>query len=130
MNDTLWKTFFSICRQELGIGSWDSWLSQSWCAFTTFSSLQNGARYWNCGFPDIRDIQSDHLQDGGLWRQSFYYSDIAHIIVPANFYSERVSGGSYEGEIRSQDLQSLASKLEQHSVPFRVTSLVLEIKVF
>lgn len=66
MRDTEWRACLVACRRLLGMGAWDSAASESWCAYTTFASLANRVVYWNCGFPDERELLEDRTIDGGL----------------------------------------------------------------
>jgi hypothetical protein len=130
MNNKEWKIFLSICRETLGKGAWDSFHSESWCAYTTFSSLENGIYYWNCGFPDQNYFGDTHILDGGLWRQSFKYSDLAHIIIPKTFYWEIISENRFESGTKIQDLNMLSKRLIESNILHRKTDLILEIKLY
>ncbi len=105
-------------------------MSDSWCAYTTFSSIEHNINYWKCGFPDENELLDDRTMDGGLWRQSFYYDDIAHIIVPAQFYWESVKDGQFFNGYKKQDLKTLSSELEKSSICFHLTDILLEIKLY
>lgn len=89
MTDTDWKLFLVTARQILGKGESASWSSQSWCAFTPFTSLEHQLTYWTNGLPDKDELLENKTVDGGLWRQSFFYQGLAHIILPAKFYWEK-----------------------------------------
>ena len=125
-----WRNFLLICREVLGKGAWEPSISDSWCAFTTFSSLEHSVNYWKCGFPDKNELLDDKTIDGGLWSQSFYYNDIAHIIVPEQFYWESVKDGQFSSGYKKQDLKTLSLELEKSSIGFRLTDILLEVKLY
>jgi hypothetical protein len=130
VKNSQWKNFLAICRRLLGKGDWDSLTSDSWCAFTTFSSLSHGIYYWNCGFPDEVELLENCTVDGGLWRQSFRYEDLAHIVIPKCFYWEGFFDGKFSTGYKSQNLEKLSNELDAHGIVYRKTELVLEIKVY
>lgn len=68
--------------------------------------------------------------DGGLWRQAFEYQDLAHLIVPASFYWEKVVDGEFKSGFKNQNLSLLSSKLVEQNIEHRVTELVLELKLY
>ena len=131
MTDAQWKLALQAARRLLGKGASVSWASDSWCAWTTFSSLGHMLTYWQAGLPDEAELQEHGTQDGGLWRQRFEYADLAHLIIPASFRWER-SGKEqgYSCGEKQQDIQTLSRELEQLGIPHRLTSLVLEIKLY
>lgn len=116
MDDIKWKLFLQTCRRILGRGAWDPFLSDSWCAFTTFNSIRLGIHYWNCGFPDEGDCLDSYTVDGGLWRESFEYKDLAHLIVPANFYWETFIDDVFENGTKFQDLDLLSNELNRLNI--------------
>lgn len=125
-----WKFFLSICRSILGEGSWNPYTSCSWCSFTTFSSLKHGIHYWSCGFPDKNELLDDRTLDGGLWRQSFYYQDLAHIIIPAQFYWEEIIDANFRCGYKIQNIELLASELKSNNFKFRRTDIIIEVKLY
>jgi hypothetical protein len=125
-----WKSFLTICRNTFGEGAWEPYSSTSWCSFTTFYSLQNTVHYWNCGFPDISELLDDRTMDGGLWRQEFFYDDMAHLIIPARFRWEHFSNGKLQMGHKEQDLALLSTHLMNASIQHRLTDLVLEVKLY
>ena len=129
MTNEKWRLTLQICRRILGLGDWDPYLSESWCAFTTFTSLEHGAYYFNCGFPREEECLETCVQDGGVWRQSFDYDDLAHLIVPKTFYWERVANG-FESGSKSQNIGEVSLELVKIDVEHRISNLVLEIKIF
>lgn len=130
MTDSDWISFLEICRKTLGRGDWDPYLSDSWCAFTTFSSLRNGVHYWACGFPDEADLLASGTVDGGLWRQIFKYQDLAHVIVPASFYWERFDEGEFKTGWKNQNLSVLSANLKSAGIAHRQTDLIVEVKIY
>jgi hypothetical protein len=129
MTDETWKLTLQLCRRILGRGDWDPYLSDSWCAFTTFSAIKHGITYFNCGFPAENECLDTCTKDGGVWRQSFEYCDLAHLIIPRTFYWERTLNGFQSG-YKEQDLLVLAGELEQVHTQFTLSELVLEIKLY
>ncbi len=130
MNDEQWRLFLQTARRILGKGQWDPALSESWCAFTTFSSLERGMRYWSCGLPEEVECEEHRTVDGGLWRQSFFYSDLAHVVIPKTFYWERIENSAFSCGENIQSIEELASRLDRSSIPYRLTNLVLEVKLY
>ena len=131
MRSDKWKSFFLACRDVLGQGDNDSRFSESWCAWTTFTALEHGGiHYWTCGIPDYSEIQEAHIKDGGLWRQSFAYEDIAHIVVPKFFYWETEGGPDFQSGTKTQDINALSERLRGEEIQHRITDLVLEIKLY
>lgn len=120
----------SICRKALGKGAWEPYISQSWCSFTTFTSLKHNIHYWSCGFPDESELLDDRTIDGGLWGQSFYYDDLAHLIVPTQFYWESIVDGKFCCDYKMQDIDLLISELGNKFTQVRRTELLLEIKLY
>ena len=131
MTDNDWKIFLATARRILGKGFSVSWASESWCAFTTFSSLEHGLTYWTNGLPDEEELLENRTEDGGLWRQSFYYNDLAHIILPARFYWERIdSENAFHSGYKNQDIKLLSKELEKKNISHRITDKALEIKLY
>ena len=131
MNDIDWKTFLVTARRILGEGQPIAWKSISWCAFTTFSSLEHNLTYWSKGLPDEKELLQDRTIDGGTWTQSFYYSDLAHFIIPAKFYWEKVDPEKgFDSGYRKQDIKHLSIELKKQNINHRLTDKVLEIKLY
>ncbi len=123
--------FLATARRILGKGFSVSWASESWCAFTTFSSLEHCLTYWSNGLPDEEELLEDRTEDGGLWRQSFYYQDLAHIIIPAKFYWEKIdSEKDFHSGYKDQDIKLLSTELKKNNIHHRKTNKVLEIKLY
>ncbi|MFZ6801489.1 hypothetical protein [Undibacterium sp. Di24W] len=116
-------------RQILGVGSCHPYSSESWCAFTTYSSLNHGVHYFNLGLPDLGDCLDACTRDGGVWAQSIKYSDLAHLIIPKTFYWERTALG-FEYGYKEQNIQQLSDELMRLGIKHRITDLVLEIKLY
>lgn len=129
MSDVNWQVFLKTCRRVLGKGAWEPSLSESWCAFTTFNSLQHGIHYWSCGFPEETEILDTHTVDGGLWRQPFAYDDLAHVIVPKTFYWE-TTDGKFDSGYKEQDLDAVSKELSELGIQHRKTDLLLEVKLY
>jgi hypothetical protein len=129
MRNEEWKMTLQGCSRILGYGDWDPYLSDSWCAFTTYTSLSHGAYYFNCGFPKEDECLEYCTKDGGVWRQSFEYDDLAHLIVPKTFYWERTING-FESGYKIQEILKLSKHLKAINIYHEVSDLVLEIKLF
>ena len=130
MTDANWRAFFTICARVLGLGSSCAPKSQSWCAWTTFESLQSQLTYWTAGLPSANELTESHTTDGGTWGQPFSYQDIAHIIIPKMFYWELQEGQVFKNGMQQQDIDALSVELQAAGLPHRKTDLVLEIKLF
>jgi len=130
MKDEEWRLFFEISGQVLGKGHDVAELSNSWCAWTTFSRLAADAGYWTASLPNMDELRATHITDGGTWGQPFPYRDLAHLIVPRIFEQEFVEDGQYRCIQRQQDIEELSRRLTEHGIDHRRTDLVLEIKLF
>jgi len=130
MQSEQWREFFMICHQSLGEGSSHAKESHSWCSWTTFERLQRDAGYWTSGLPNAGHITDIGINDGGVWGQPFLYRDLAHIVVPAQFYWESIESGSFTNGTRTQDIVALAASLRTAGIPHRATSLILELKFY
>lgn len=130
MSNQEWKLFLQTARRLLGKGAPLSWGSESWCAWTTFSSLKSCLTYWHCGLPDENELLETGTADGGTWCQSFRYNDIAHFIIPASFYWEKVDNSGFHSGTKTQNLEQLSDELKGLCIAHRKTDLVLEIKLY
>lgn len=130
MGNVHWHQFFSAATAVLGAGCWRAEQSQSWCAWTTFGRLGEDAGYWTCGLPALEDVGDTFIRDGGVWGQPFKYVDLAHMIVPRDFFWESASGPSYTNGSKHQDIERLSAELKTLQVPHRLTNLVLEVKCY
>lgn len=130
MNNEQWEIFFVACAKILGDGKRLAVDSGSWCAWTTFGSLSTDIHYWSAGLPAQSDINSEFIGDNGVWGQPFLYRDLAHIIVPKEFFWESNAGGKYENGVKVQNISELSSELERKNIPHRLTDIVLEIKLY
>jgi len=104
--------------------------STSWCAWTTFGSLSTDIKYWTSGLPALGDINNEFIGDSGVWGQPFLYKDLAHIIIPKEFFWERLDGHEYESGVKTQDISRLSSELHVRGVSHRLTDVLLEIKLY
>jgi len=130
MHDEQWRQFFTLCVQLLGRGDSTPERSKTWCAWTTFTRLSQDAGYWTSGLPNEPDIGFAGIGDGGVWGQPFPYRELAHLIVPAQFYWERVERDDFASGTKTQDLARLSAALGGVGVTHRLTDLVLEIKLY
>jgi hypothetical protein len=130
MTDAEWFSFFRLCTLILGRGSWTTCRSQTWCAWTTFSSLEDELNYWKRGLPNLEDIAETHIKDNGVWGQPFLYKDIAHIIIPRTFYWERADEHDFECGTKTQDIDRLSNALTEANIVHRKTDVILEIKLY
>ena len=127
---TDWRKFFEIAEKVLGEGRPTAALSSSWCSWTTFQRLKTDAGYWQSGLPAAEDIKDDHILDGGTWMQPFLYSDLAHVIIPAEFYWEKFESSKYSYGTKTQNIKELSRCLDAVEIPYRITPIVLEIKCY
>jgi hypothetical protein len=130
MDDKNWNLFFHACANTLGNGANIAANSDSWCSWTTFRRLKEDAGYWTAGLPNTADILVTHIRDGGVWGQPFSYSDIAHIVIPCEFYWESVSASGFESGTKYQNIETLVEKLHELGIQYRSTDLILEIKLY
>ena len=130
MTDDQWQTFFRLCAKVLGAGSRGAAQSTSWCAWTTFGSLSESVHYWTAGLPAETDLASVGTTDSGTWGQPFLYKDLAHVIIPKEFYWEVPDPGRFENGTRQQDISSLSEALTSAGIEHRLTEVVLEIKLY
>lgn len=130
MDDAQWRRFFLISAERLGRGHRDAASSSSWCSYTTFERLIGDAGYWTMGLPAAEEVETWGIRDSGTWGQPFRFHDLAHLLVPREFYWERGLGTDWECGYRTQDLVGLSTALRASAVEHRLTDLVLEIKLF
>lgn len=130
MTDQQWKVFFETCARVLGAGDRDAGRSLSWCAWTTFTSLATDVNYWKSGLPHADDVDAGFIKDSGVWGQPFLYSDLAHIIIPREFFWETGELSSYRNGTRQQDITALSTELTALGIDHRLTDLVLEVKLY
>jgi hypothetical protein len=130
MNNSDWKNFFIACADILGGGMNMAAYSKSWCAWTTFRRLTEDSGYWACGLPNHSDIYDKNIGDNSVWGQPFYYSEIAHIIIPCRFYWEIISKQGFECGEKIQAIDQLSCRLTEYGIVHRKTDIVLEIKLY
>lgn len=130
MTDQQWQAFFKTCSRMVGPGTSNQAHSESWCAWTTFGSLKDSVHYWSAGLPSEEYIASDHIRDSGPWGQPFLYRDIAHIILPRQFYWELATDLRFTTGTKHQNLDALSLELHRLNILHRITPLVLEIKLY
>ena len=130
MTNKEWRVFLQTARRVLGKGANVAWASESWCAWTTFTSLENSLVYWARGLPDELELMEERTLDGGLWMQSFYYSDLAHLIIPAKFAWEKVTDIGFQQGANHQNIVRLSGELSAAQIPHRITERMLEVKLY
>jgi len=130
MSDDAWYAFFSAAARVLGAGTSQAWSSSSWCAWTTYSSLQESVHYWSAGLPPVEQLAPGGTKDGGVWGQPFLYRELAHVVIPRRFQWERLHGAKFEQGHREQNLEALSQELHILSISHRLTELVLEVKLY
>ncbi|HWT96364.1 MAG TPA: hypothetical protein VN229_02075 [Terriglobales bacterium] len=130
MDDQTWHKFFTICATTLGKGDWRACDSQSWCGWTAFSKLREEFHYWSAGLPGLEELTETYIKDGGTWGQPFSFCDIAHIVIPRQFYWERTVDRQFTHGMREQDINTLSARLTEAGIAHRCTDLVLEIKLY
>ena len=129
MSEYDWKILLQTSRRVLGAGGCHPSSSESWCAFTTFSSLAHGLYYFNCGLPALDDCLETRTKDGGVWAQSIEYEDLAHLIIPKTFYWE-LPTPEFRYGYKDQDINTLSAELMRLGIEHRLTDLVLEVKLY
>ena len=131
MDDETWRALLTTARRALGRGYSQSWASESWCAWTTFSSLEHTLTYWASGLPDEDELLATGTADGGTWTQPFSYSDLAHLVIPARFYWEtNTLGTGFRNGYKSQEIAKLSKEFSRLEIPHRLSERVLEIKLY
>ena len=131
MSDKEWQTFFLTAVDILGEGSYGLAETQSWCSWTTFGRLTDDAGYWTAGLPRKKEILETYIADSGIWGQPFSYSQLAHVIIPCEFYWEKVAvDKEFICGYRQQDINTLSLALKKLDIQHRATDRVLELKVY
>ena len=131
MTDEQWNAFFIACADILGPGNWLALHSESWCAYTTFTRLNDDVGYWTMGLPSLEDIADTHIKDGGVWGQPCSFAHLAHIIIPRKFgWSTDGTDQPYRAGSRNQNIDTLSRRLSEQGILHRVTDLLLEIKLY
>lgn len=130
MNAVQWNKFFLAAAEVLGAGHFLPQYSESWCSWTTFGRLRDDAGYWTRGLPAASEVFETHIGDGGVWGQPFDFADLAHLIVPREFYWESDPGPEWTCGTKRQDVEGLSQKLMAAGIPHRLTDLVLEVKCY
>ena len=92
--------------------------------------MRSDAGYWQAGIPREGEVLAERLADGGTWGQPFWYKDLAHLLIPREFFREGVIDGRWEGEPVSQDVELVAARLESNHLPFRLGDYALEVKCY
>ena len=96
----------------------------------TFGSLADSVNYWRAGLLSLSDIGERGTNDSGPWGRPFVYQDLAHIIIPSEFYWQTVPPGQFSNGTKKQDIQELSGQLSAAGISHRLTDLVLEIKLY
>lgn len=130
MTEKQWYDFFITCSKVLGKGNYLPEKSQTWCSWTTFGRLSQDAGYWTCGLPNIEDIDTYFIKDNGVWMQPFRFSDMAHLIIPKEFFWEKDAPNAYSNGTKKQDISKLVIKLDELDIPYLLSDYCLEIKLF
>lgn len=130
MNNSNWQTFFLTAIDVLGEGTILQSDSPCWCSWTTFDRLTDDAGYWTGGLPRKQHILETHIADSGVWRQPFGYSQLAHVVLPFQFYWQKVAVKEFASGYRQQDIGALSSALKKVGIPHRTTDMILEIKLY
>jgi hypothetical protein len=130
MDDEKWFQFFTLSATLLGESHARLLKTMSWCAFTTFSRLRDDSGYWTYGLPRLEDIGEDHIRDGGIWGQPFRFEDLAHVVVPREFCYDGLVDGNFANGRRVQKIDQLSDQLRARNISHRITSIMLEIKLY
>ncbi|MBS9783616.1 MAG: hypothetical protein KGV46_03585 [Pasteurella sp.] len=129
MQKNNWKEVFTLCNEVLGSGSHSREASVNWCAWTTFSSLEEGVFYWESGIPSKNEIYENYVGEG-VWKQPFLYEDLAHLIIPRTFYWERVSGTEFRSGYKKQGIEELALAFNTTDISYSLSKYWFEIRLF
>lgn len=62
--------------------------------------------------------------------QPFRYSDLAHIVIPREFFWETGALSSYRNGTWHQDIAALSTELTALGIDHRLTEIVLEVKLY
>lgn len=124
MNEYTWKKFLEVAIATLGEGEMRVENTKSFCAWTTFRSLETDCHYWQAGLPKLNDLDDTGHKDWGVWRQPFYYNELAHIIIPKTFVAGLV------GEKQTQNIAELSENLKQEGLEHNCSDIILEVKLY
>ncbi len=133
MDDSKWAAFLRACADVLSVERSDKVAPSengTWCAWTTFDTLESDLNYWRGPLPTKDEIFDSYVGHGKNWSQYFFYRDFCHFLVPRTFFWERASLGNYERGDVKQDIDALSRRLNELDVPHRLTPIILEIKLF
>jgi len=125
-----WEKIFRLSSKTLGVGNPCAKESNTWCSWTTFSRLKEDAGYWTSGLPNNDDIGESFIKDNGVWIQPFLYEDIAHLIIPKEFFWEVISKTGYENGVKYQNLEKLSIELHRLRLEHNLSKYCLEFKLF
>jgi hypothetical protein len=134
MDDDKWFHFFRTCAETLDVKTafptMEPLEGGSWCSWTTFCRLEDVAGYWSGPLPTRDELRGTYLGEGANWSQYFHYSQLCHVVVPHTFGWQRAAPGQFERGNITQDIDAVAEALRTLGIPHRLTSLVLEIKLY
>jgi len=80
--------------------------------------------------PAESELRETHIADCGTWGQPFSYSQLAHIVVPAQFFWELGGKGDYSCGFKPQPIAELSRRLTELGIPHRLTEQLVEIKLY
>ena len=87
--------------------------------------------YWSRGLPEEEELLETRTVDGGTWMQSFSYDDLAHLIIPPQFYWERSTETTgFQNGYKHQNIEHLSAELTRLRIGHRLTDLVLEVRLY
>lgn len=130
MKNENWFRFFQISNDVLGNGNLSAYESENWCAWTTFSRLHEDCGYWTSGLPNSGEYTETRVIDESNWGQIFLFCDIAHLIIPSQFFWESSPFETLRSGHKEQNIQMLSDLLTRENIDHRCSDLVLEIKLY
>jgi len=84
-----WRNFLKISAEYLAKDPCPHPGPPNWCSWTTFTRLRTDAGYWTCPLPEIEELGNTSTIDGGTWMQPIRYDDLAHVIIPKEFFGRQ-----------------------------------------
>ena len=125
-----WRKFFTLATRHLELNPCLSPGPWSWCAWTTFESLNEDLVYWTRPMILENELGEIGADDGGTWGQPFLYSSFAHFIIPKKFRWEKYTSLGYEYGSHPQDIDGLSVVLKDNDIEHHISKYALEVKLF
>lgn len=125
---TDWRTILNISYLHFNDDKYSC--KNTWCAWTTFSRMNEKAGYWSAPLPNADELLEFCTADGGAWGQPFPYNDLAHIIIPHKFILEFFEDEKFYVREIFQDIEGLSLKLTQEDITHYLSNYALEVKIY